>query len=489
MGESRDCSVPNIREKVHAMAKVMQTSVEVETIYAELQKRVGPQRYNAWFRHGTRLELEADRLDVAVPNSFVANWIEQHFHGVLTDAAADVTKRKIDVVISIEPNLIEKCSRRNLDQQAEMVQRVTQGRIRPRQVVRRPELKHTLDDFVIGTSNRLAFQAAMATAEGKHPQFRQLFLHGSCGVGKTHLLQGICNEVARRGRDNGEELRWRYVSGEQFTNEFVTSVRNRNGAAEFRRKYRKLDLLAIDDVHFLAAKPATQAEFLHTFNAIESAGKRIILASDTHPQLVGDLNEQLSSRFMSGMVVQVESPDQKTRIEILQRKSAWLSLDLPEDVQDYIAMHIRGSVRELEGTLVKLSALAGLENQPVTLEMTRDALADHLARTGGVISLGDIETVVATYFGVTPADLHSTRRTKTVSSARMVAMFLARKHTTMSYPEIARHMGKNHSSVVLGVQRFNKLLASGNTLCWTSPAGAKSVQPAELIDMLDGQLR
>ncbi|MBT3278848.1 MAG: chromosomal replication initiator protein DnaA [Phycisphaerales bacterium] len=471
------------------MANPTHMPVSKDQMYAELQKRIGPQRYNAWFRHGTRLELEGERLEVAVPNSFVANWIEQHYQGALTDVASELSGAPVNVVISIEPDLIGECSRRNLDQQAEMVNRVTQGRIRPRQVVRRAELRHSLDDFVIGTSNRLAFQAAMATAEGKHPQFRQLFLHGSCGVGKTHLLQGICNEIQRRSRGHGEELRWRYVSGEQFTNEFVASVRNRNGAAEFRKKYRKLDLLAIDDVHFLAAKPATQAEFLHTFNAIESAGKRIILASDTHPQLVGDLNEQLSSRFMSGMVVQVESPDRQTRMDILKRKSDALGLGLPEDVQDYIAMHIRSSVRELEGTLVKLSALAGLENKPVTLEMTRDALADHLARTGGVISLGDIETVAATYFGVTPADLHSSRRTKTVSSARMVTMFLARKYTTMSYPEIARHMGKNHSSVVLGVQRFEKLLASGAPLCWTSPAGAKSVQPAELIDMLDGQLR
>jgi len=241
-------------------------------------------------------------------------------------------------------------------------------------------------------------------------------------------------------------------------------------------------------VHFLAAKRSTQDEFLHTFNAIESAGKQIILASDTHPRLVGELHEQLVSRFMSGMVVKVDAPDKETRMEILQKKSAAMKLALPTDVLDYIVLHIRGSVRELEGTLVKLSALSSLENSPVTLELTRDAMAEHLARTDSAITLGDIEAVVSAFFGITPADIHSSRRTKTVSVARMVAMFLGRRHTRMSFPEIGRFMGKNHSSVVLAVQKLKKTLIGGKELRWTTPAGDKTMPAEALLELLEEQI-
>jgi len=454
-------------------------------VLATLQDRIGPQKFNAWFRHGTEVVLEDERVKVAVPNPFVANWIEQHYHGELAAVAEEQLGRKCPVVVTIDPQLSSHCSRHNLDMQAEIVSRATQGRSRPRQPQRPAELKYTLNDFVVGPCNRLAHSAAMAMGDAKASQLRQLFVHGSCGVGKTHLLQGICHELAR-GNGQGP-LKWKYVTGEQFTNEFITAVRNKQGS-EFRDRYRRLDLLAIDDVHFLAAKRATQDEFLHTFNAIESAGARILLASDAHPRLVGELHEQLVSRFLAGMVVKIDPPDRETRMEILRRKANHLRLKLREDVLEFISMHIRGSVREMEGTLVKLSALAALEVGEVTLSMARDTLVEHLARTDSAITLGDIESVVATFFGITPADIHSSRRTRTVSTARMVAMYLARRHTRMSFPEIGRFMGKNHSSVVLAVQRMEQLLDKGGELTWSTPAGPKSTPARELLDLLNEQI-
>jgi len=300
-------------------------------------------------------------------------------------------------------------------------------------------------------------------------------------VGKTHLLQGICSVVRRR------RLRWRFVTAEQFTNEFIGALRQKKIDA-FRTRYRSLDLLAIDDVHFLAAKKATQDEFLHTYNAIESSGKQIVLASDVHPRLVGELNEQLISRFVSGMVVKVESPDQITRMEILRRRAKAMRLDIEPDVLEYVAMHICQSVRELEGTMIKLAALSALGNRTVTLAMATEALADHLARTDSVVTLGDIEALVAAYFGITPADLHSTRRTRTVSAARMVAMTLARRHTQMSFPEIGRCMGKNHSSVLLAVKRMEKLLAENDQVSWKTPGGPRSLPARKLLELLNEQL-
>jgi len=304
-------------------------------------------------------------------------------------------------------------------------------------------------------------------------------------VGKTHLLQGLCNAAGQapgRARAN-----WKYITAEQFTNEFVHAVR-RKKIDQFRKTYRSLDILAIDDVHFLAAKKATQQEFLHTFNTIEGAGKKVVMASDTHPKMLGQLTEQLVSRFMSGMVVRIDPPGKPTRVKILREFAARLSLTPPANVLDYIALHIRGSVRELEGALVKLAALAALAKEPVTLDLARDALAEHLAQTDSAVTLGDIETVVAAFFGITPADLHSTRRTHTVSLARAIAVYLARRHTPMSFPEIGRFMGKNHSSAVLASQRVGRLLADKATCKWMTPAGVKTMPARALLDLLTEQI-
>ena len=459
------------------------SSVDIKGILATLQGRIGPQKFDAWFRHGTAFEVQNGAVQVGVPNYFVASWIDSHYRNEIMDAVALQLGKALPVSICVDPTLSKEVRQRQFDRQAEIVTRTHEGRTRPRQPVAPLRLRHTLDTFIVGASNRLAYSSAVALASGSSVPFSSLFIHGPCGVGKTHLLQGVCNAA---GRNDGGKANCRYVTGEQFTNDYITSLRHKK-LNEFRGRYRKLDLLAIDDVHFLSAKRATQEEFLHTFNAIDAAGKRVVMASDAHPHLVGELNEQLVSRFVAGMVVKVETPDQATRYEILRRKAETMGLKVPPDVLEYVAMHIRGSVRELEGTLVKLSAVASLERGPVTLTMASGALSDHLARTDSAITLSDIEATVAAYFGVTPADLHSSRRTRTVSVARMVTMYLARHHTQMSFPEIGKFMGKNHSSVVLACQRMESLLADQGQIKWTTPMGPKVMPANELLEILQQQ--
>jgi len=458
----------------------------VNAVLEMLAERIGSGKFNAWFKHGTRVTLEDGRLKVAVPNPFVAHWIETHYQGDLASAAAKCTGRAAAVVVTIDPSLTGQLRRSHLDVQADMVSKAAQGLTRPRRAAAQAELKYSLKDFVVGAGNRLAYSAALAVIGGEKAPFNPLFIHGSCGVGKTHLLQGICNAADRRQRD-GRPIAWRYVTGEQFTNEFITSLRAKK-TDEFRARYRRLDLLAIDDVHFLAAKKATQDEFLHTYNAIEAAGKQVVLASDAAPKLVGELNAQLVSRFAAGMVVKIDPPDQATRMEILRRKAKPLKLQADDEALQYVAKHIHGSVRELEGALVKLAAISTLEGRKVTVDLAAGALADHLARTDSAVTLGDIEAVAAAFFGITPADIHSTRRTKTVSTARMVAMFLARRHTQMSYPEIGQTMGKNHSSVILAVQRMEAVLAKNGKLKWMSPMGNKSLAASKVIELLTDQI-
>jgi len=460
-------------------------SQAVKKTLATIQEHIGPQKYNAWFGHGTVLEIEDGHVKVTVPNPFVANWIEKHYQLTISEAAETHTKQARPVVVTIDPTLSSQIHKRQLDIQADIVKKTTEGRTRSRQPLAPTSLRYELKDFVVGESNKLAYSAALAAAEGKKPSFNPLFVHGSCGVGKTHLLQGICSAFSRRQR-SGRPAKWKYVTGEQFTNEYIQAVRKKK-FDEFRARYRRLDLLAIDDVHFLAAKKATQDEFLHTYDAIESAGRRVVMASDAHPHMVGDLNAQLVSRFVAGMVVKIDTPDRVTRLEIAQRKARAMKLKVSEEILEHIAMHVRGSVRELEGSLIKLAALAALEGGAITMDLATNAMADHLARTGSAVTLGDIEAVVATYFGITPADIHSSRRTRTVSLARHLAMFLARHHTRMSFPEIGRFMGKSHSSAVLAVQRMDEMLRESRQVSWMTPAGAKSMPARKLVKLMTEQ--
>jgi len=454
-------------------------------ILAALEERLGPQTFNAWFRHGTRFTLENGHIRLAVPNPFVANWIETHYRSDIVSAIRQSIGSERPLVVTIDPALAGELRKVHLDRQAKMVSRATSGRSRARKPAQAPKLRYHLDDFVVGTCNKLAYTAALTIAGSDKATFSPLFIHGSCGVGKTHLLQGICNAVCRlRGSDS---VRWRYLTGEEFTNEFVTSLKYKK-IEPFRQRYRNLDLLVVDDIHFLSAKKATQDEFLHTFNAIDSVGKQIVMASDAAPQLVGELSEQLVSRFAAGMVVRIDPPDHETRLAILRRKAKQMNLKIEPDALEYAAMRIRGSVRELEGGLIKLAALAKLQGTRVSRAMAAEALADHFARTDSAVTVGDIEAAVATYFGITPADIHSSRRTKTVSTARQVAMFLARRQTQMSYPEIGRCMGKNHSSVVLAVQKIERMLAAGESLEWMTPMGRKSMPVRKLLELLTEQI-
>jgi len=458
---------------------------QAQRLMTTIRKRVGQQAFNAWFKHGTRLSVDQQNVTLTVPNPFVANWIETHYRQHIAEAAETFPEAGQRILITIDPSLSSDLCRGLRDVQAEAVTKAS--RRRGRFPLNRPvRLTHKLEDFVVGDCNKLAYSAAMAVAGTGTSPFKALFVHGGCGLGKTHLLQGVCNAFARTSVQ-GSPRRWQYVTAEQFTNEFVSALRRKKVDA-FRNRYRQTDLLAIDDVHFLSAKKATQAEFLHTFNALEITGGKIVMASDAHPRQVAELSQQLTSRFVAGMVVGIQPPDRDTRIRILRRQAGRMRIRVPEEVLRYIAAHIRGSIRELEGTLVKLAALSSLDGGEISVQLAGQALADHLAKTESALTLGEIEDVVAAYFGITPADLHSSRRTRTVSTARMVTMFLARRHTQMSYPEIGRFMGKNHSSVVLAVQRLDKVLADDGSVTWMTPMGARSMPAKQLLALLSEQI-
>lgn len=450
----------------------MQTIVKEDLAVAvgdNLAELIGPQKYRIWFKHSTRLSLSDGYLKVGVPNLFIAGWIENHFANEISVAARTVVGSDVKVTFTIDPELSGRQRKTQLDNQAQVVTKSQDKKRftkRPEAPKRKP-LKLSLDDFVVGSSNELAYNAARAIVNDDKSPFNPLFIHGGYGVGKTHIAQGICNAVGQRRPGTG----WMYLSAEDFANQFVLALKTKKLEA-FRSRMRRTELLAIDDIHFLASKPSTQEEFLHTFNAIDMAGKQLVLVSDAHPKMIGQLSEKLVNRFVSGMVVKINSPDIETRRKIVDQYARKMKKHVPESVVNYIAENIRTNVRELEGALIKVVAFSALQNKRLDLHMSKEVLADHLARTDPIVHISDIESTVATFFGLTPADIHSSKKDRTISTARHFSMYLARKHTSMSSPEVGRFMGgKNHATVLLACKKVENLLKQNSEIRWIGPNG------------------
>jgi len=456
---------------------------EITAINQAVAEKIGAQKYRIWFKNSTKFTLADSYLKIGVPNHFIASWIENHFLDDIYYALKTVGDEDKKVTFAIDPELSHNQKRPLLDSQAQSVQRAhnitTRSRIKQKQT-NRPPLKLVLDTFVVGAGNQLAYNAAKAVVDTERSIYNPLFLHGGYGIGKTHLLQGICNQVSK----NRPGAKWLYVSAEEFANQFVLALKTQKLDA-FRRRFRQMDMLAIDDIHFLASKPSMQEEFLHTFNSINLAGKQIILASDAHPKMIGKLCEKLVNRFISGMVVKIEPPDFKTRCKICAQHAASMKKRIPQPVVEYIAEKMHNNVRELEGALLKLIAFASISNDRINLAMARQVLADHISRTDPIVHISDIESAVTTFFGITIADVHSSKKDRTVSLARAFSMYLARKYTKMSYPEIGRLMGgKNHATVILANRKIEDLIKRNADIRWISPVGNRIERAKVVLNQL-----
>ena len=471
------------------------THTQVVSIGQTLAQLIGPEKYRVWFGGAPNMVLADGCLEIAVPNTFTANWIQTHYLDRITAVAESVLGYSPKITFAVAPPSPKKGPRAATDPRSRDTHKTMQdgGKARPTR-----EARLTLDRFVVGPSNELAFNAARAIVrEGPSP-FNPLFIHGGYGVGKTHLLQGICHEIAQaRPRSS-----WSYLSAEEFANQFITALKNKK-LEDFRRRIRQLDLLAIDDIHFLANKPSTQEEFLHTFNTISLAGKQVVLASDAAPKMIKQLSEKLINRFVSGMVVRIDPPDLSTRCLICRqyilkvadsmpaaRKPVGLQPQpVPEDVIHYVAENIRANVRELEGALLKVMACASLQNGQVTMETARQALADHVERPDAVLQVSQISSAVAAHFGVNPAAILSAKKDRTVSLARHVCMYLARKHTRLSCVEIGQQMGhKNHATVIMACKKIQDLISRNAELHWQGPTGNRVAKATSVLADLESSI-
>jgi chromosomal replication initiator protein len=490
--------------------------------------RVGSQRFQVWFDSSTRLSLRQDTLDISVPNDFISDWIGKNFTGPIQEAANEVLGTPVRLKFVVSPQLFERKDPTVLPAVAKAVNGRTivngasvngasltvpivnksisptpltnhpaprdsqfqsrkspspsaaqtgPGATRPTSTafaVSSTPLRHDFLSFVVGPSNELAYRAAVHVSENTIAQYNPLFIHGPCGLGKTHLLQSIC----RRYAELHATRRCVYLTGEDFTNEYIQCVRT--GRLEsFRRKLRDVDLLVIDDVHFLSGKKATQEEFLHTFNAIEASGKQVVMASDNHPNMINEFCDSLINRFMSGFVVRVDAPTQPTRAEILKRLGESRGIPLPPDVIDWIARRVTQNVRELEGAFNRLVAHVQLRNQVPDLALAIEALAEFDKRLSAPLRHEALAKAVCDHFGLQSTELMSGKRQKTISLARSMAMYLIRKHTPLSFPEIGSKLGdRNHSTVISACRRIESTLHAGQTLAWQSATGPRT-QPAD----------
>lgn len=456
---------------------------EINAVQERIAEKIGITQYQVWFKQGTRLARNEDHFEVAAANPFISNWIQGHFSSTISDAVQTVFGQSLPLQFQIDENLIPKPAAKPILEHKKPARAMNSLRRAPVQAkpsIHGNPLKLTLDTFIVGAGNQLAYNAAQTVVREDRSSFNPLFVHGTYGVGKTHLLQGVCNAIFSAN----PQRRWLYLSAEDFANQYVVALKTRKLDA-FRRRLRYLDVLAIDDIHFLSNKNAMQEEFLHTFNSIDMAGKQVLLASDAHPKEINQLCEKLVNRFVSGMVVRMDAPDFETRCRICVQRASGMKLKISQEVIEFIAGNISANVRELEGALVKLAAFGSLSGQPISLTVAQQVLEEHIARTDPVVHNSEIVSATAELFGVSVSDIHSAKKDRTISLSRSMAMYLNRRFTKMSYPEIGRAMGgKNHATVILACRKIEKHLKENNDLKWRTQTGWRNVPAKDVLNTL-----
>ena len=465
-------------------------NTETELVIADLQALIGPKRWAVWFEGATDIHISDSAVTVGVANLFISDYIRSHFADALARVVRGRLGRDLPIGFRVQPDLFQRRRAANLDDEVAAEDQLASGAAAsgaspangPPAGERRPLF--TLDNFVVGPCNQMAYAAAKAAAAAPGADFHPLFIHGACGLGKTHLLHGVLHALRQRGN-----LRIALLSAEQFTNRYLAGMRTHSLDA-FRHRYRNLDVLAIDDIHFLAGKPSTQEEFLHTFNEFDGRGRLVILASDAHPREMAAIEDRLVSRWVAGLVVRLSHPDAETRRRILAAKTVSIGRPMPDDVLAFIAGHVQGSVRELEGALTRIVAYAALLKHPVTMDLARQAMAELGPSRPTRAGLKEIEATVAEFFGVGVSDVQSARKNRIVSLARQVTMVLGREMTDLSYSEIARLLGnKNHTTVLAACRKWQKLVAQSAEIVWSDRTDSRSMSAGTLLAHLKERIR
>lgn len=459
----------------------------VEQIREDLEERIGSRNFGCWFRDKTSLVVEQERVTVGVGSPFLLSWMQRHFREPVLAAATAVLGPSAQIQFEVDSSLPWALQPAATNLTARDAGGQDGNGAAPR-TGRAEGKKHTssgrrfadLNDLVQGGCNALALTAARQVCEAPGRQFNPLYVHGAVGVGKTHLLEGIYRSLRR----DYPALQVTFLTAEVFANYFTQALRDHT-LPSFRQRFRTVDVLIVDDVQFLESKRVIQEEFLHTVKQLESYGRQIVLAGDRHPRLYTKISDELTTRMLSGLVCRIEPPDADTREQILLKRLGALEIEIAPDALKYIASRFSGNVRELEGALHCLHAHYRLQKRRITVALAQRLLSDLERDCVRVIRMSDIERAVCEVFGVESQDLKSPRRHRSISHPRMLAMFLARKHTPAAYAEIGHYFGgRNHSTVVSAERRVRSWLDDDTSISLAS--GSWSV--ADLVSSLEHQI-
>ncbi len=399
----------------------------------EIVQAERPDIYRSWFDSLTPAQPVGGQLEVRVPDPAQAHYLQQQCRSAFIDAAMKVTGHLLSVHFAPQdgPSAVD------VIQLAESA------------LTHMPlSADYTLDQFVVGPSNRLAHAACAAICDQPGTLYNPLFIHGASGLGKTHLLQGTCADLIRRDASH----RVVYVTCETFVNDFVRAIAS-GQLQPFRERARQADLLVIDDVQFLASRESSQEELFHTFNVLYQSHKQLILSADSAPAEIPTLEDRLVSRFNWGLVTQIDPPNRETRHAILHKKARLRGVEVPDEILDYIAEQVEANIRLLEGALTKLITEVQLNGKPMNVETARSVLGAYAARDQRPLRLSDVLEAVSKHFGIRLQDLLGRKRTRSLSHPRQIAMYLARKLTPLSLEEIGMHFGGRDHSTVLHAER------------------------------------
>ena len=429
------------------MIETLPASEVWERALHRIQTNITSQTYDTWFRNLGPLEFDGSNLVLEVPSQFYVDWLDQHFRTLIEASVAAAVERAVGISFHV---------RRDAPPEPDPVPRIAP----PTRDESNLAWNNTFDTFVVGNGNQFAHAVCQAVAQSPGERYNPLFIYGGVGLGKTHLMHAIGHQV--RAQKPGARVF--FVAAEKFMNEMIYAIQHAS-TLEFKARYRTADVLLIDDIQFLAGKESTQEEFFHTFNALHSAHKQIVLTSDGPPNSITALEERLVSRFTWGVVADLQAPDLETRVAIVKKKAEMQARSLPNEIALLLASNIKSNIRDLEGSLSRLIAFSDLTGQPLTVEFAQEVLRDQIKPDLARIDVLDIQRLVSRHFSVSEESLRGKRRTDTIAFPRQIGMYVTRSLTDLSLAEIgAKFGGRDHTTVLHACQKIENLMITDREL-------------------------
>lgn len=444
----------------------------------EIEPQILPENFDTWISPIFPQEQQDGVLTLSVPNTFFERCIKENYLHLIEDTLETIANKKMEVRFAVQSGggngnggtatAVATEPGNPALEKAETTIEVVEPAFRDTNL----NPKFTFNSFVVGTNNQFAHAACQAVAQKPAHTYNPLFLYGAVGLGKTHLLHAVGNLIAA----NNPQSRVRYISAEKFTVDMIESIK-RDKMAAFRRKYRPLDVMLVDDIQFIAGKERTQEEFFYTFNSLYEYHKQIVVSSDRYPKDMQNIEERLRSRFESGLITDITPPDLETKMAILYKKAEIHQMDIPQDVALFLANNIKSNIRELEGLLLRVIAFSSFTRKRIDMPLAQEVLKDFTVDKKKNFTVANIQKTAAQFFNIRVADLKSKRRSRDISIPRQIAMYICREYTSASLPEIGKLFGgKDHTTVIFSHRKISKMMSENNGL-------SSSVQ--EVIKLLE----